>query len=170
MQVRARIYSGAVAEVAMATERLMRDLQTTHEATIGVHEEDGGRPKRAYDGRDGVQALAEVMVRHEYGDAGLPERSFLRTWCDEHIGVLARGMFEARRRELEGDKDAIKNWVAAVHAQWKRWLEDGGDFAPLSPVTIAMKTHYGLPKPDAPLIATEQFVNAWRAKLDGVPV
>ena len=67
----------------------------------------------------------------------------------------------------EGKQDVTG---AACGAVCEHVLANGGDFAPLSPVTIAMKTHYGLPKPDAPLIATEQFVNAWRAKLDGVPV
>lgn len=138
-----------------------------HEASIGVHEEDGGKPKLDYYGREQAETLAEVMIQHEYGDAGLPERSFLRMWFDANITRLSEGLTAAARAELAGDASAVRRWVNEVHAEWKGWIESGNSFAPLSDVTVSKKVYAGLPRAEAPLIATEQFIDAWKAKIDG---
>jgi hypothetical protein len=139
-----------------------------HEASIGVHDEDGGKAKLDYYGREQAETLAEVMIQHEYGDAGLLERSFLRMWFDANLSRLSQGLTAAARAELAGDTQAVRRWVNETHAEWKAWIEGGGSFAPLSQVTVSKKVYAMLPRPEAPLIATEQFLDAWKAKCDGV--
>lgn len=137
-----------------------------HEASIGLHEEDGGKPKRDYHYIDGVETLAQTMMEHEFGTAMLPERSFLRAWFDQHKSRLAEGMRKAMQGELTGNASSVIDWVRAVHAEWKAWIATG-PFAQLSPITVAAKSKAGLAEPDVALMATYQFREAWRAKLDG---
>lgn len=166
--VKVRIDPLAILAAKQALEAAAKGV-TPHESTMGVHEEDGRKAKRAYDGREQVETLAEIMTLHEFGGADVPERSWLRSWFDSNMAKLAIGMFQAMSEEADGDKDAVRRWVAQTHADWKDWIESG-HLRPLSPFTVAEKASYGLPKPDAPLIATEQFIEALRAKLDGRPV
>lgn len=163
--INVKLFPGAIAFGKQALAAAAKGI-TPHEATMGVHEEDGTKAKKWYDGRDQVETLAEIMTLHEYGDAGVPERSWLRSWFDSNMTRLAGGMFDAMRREADGDKSAIQQWVVRTHAEWKSWI-DGGHLKPLSPFTEAVKASYGLPRPEAPLIATQQFIEALRAKLDG---
>ncbi len=165
VNVRVNFYPDALAAAQLALEEQKKRARP-HEAAIGVHEEDGTKAKRWYDGREEMETLVEVMVLHEYGDAGLPERSFLRSYFDANMGRFASEMCLAMQAEQKGDKDAVLRWVHQTHAEWKAWIEDG-PFTPLSPRTIATKARYGLAKPATPLTATAQFVEAWRAKLDG---
>jgi len=137
-----------------------------HQASIGIHEEDGDNPKIEYSGQAGVETLAEAMIQHEYGILGKPERSFLRTWFDTNVSSLAAGMVQAMTQEMLGDKSAVERWVSDTKFAWRAWIESG-PFVALSPRTVAAKTAAGLPSPDDPLIATKQFIWAWRSKLDG---
>ncbi len=165
MQARLRIYPEAVTAANQAIDAAMKGIKP-HEATMGIHEEQGSQQKRWYDGREQVETLAEIMTLHEFGDAGVPERSFLRSWFDARMAPLAQGMFDAMRAEADGDKSAVEQWVKDTHAEWVAWVRGGG-LMPLSPVTIAIKQKFGLPHPETPLVATEQFVTEWRARLDG---
>ena len=138
-----------------------------HTASVGIHEREGSSLKVDYNGSEGADTLAEVMIRHEYGAGdNIPERSFLRRYFDERKGALARGMFEAARAELQGDKDAIRRWVSGVFTDWRAWI-DSTPFKPLSGYTVERKAKAGLGRPQDPLIATEQFLRSWAAELDG---
>ncbi len=163
-----KVFPSALTDVERALTDAGRRVRP-HEASIGVHDEDGGKAKLDYYGREQAETLAEVMIQHEYGDAGLPERSFLRSWFDANVSRLGDGMVAAARAELAGDAQAVRRWVNETHAEWKEWIE-GAPFVPLSPVTVSKKVYAMLPRPEAPLIATEQFLDAWRAKLDGMAV
>lgn len=166
ISARLTIQPDALADFDAEVARQKRALKP-HEATIGLHDEDGGKAKVWYDGRDQIETLAEIMILHEYGDAGLPERSFLRSWFDRHLSQLQQGMFDAMKAEVEGNSEALKEWVTRVHREWRDWIA-GGPFVPLSPRTIQTKAQFGLPQPETPLTATKQFIEAWRAKLDGM--
>lgn len=166
ISVRVKLFPAAIAVAQQALVAAAKGI-TPHEATIGIHEEDGSKAKVWYDGREQVETLAEIMMLHEYGDAGVPERSFLRGFFDANMFMLARGMFDAMRLEADGDKDAVRRWVTDTYQNWKAYITSGSNLAPLSPMTVAIKSRFGLPHPTTPLIATEQFIDAWRAKLDG---
>jgi hypothetical protein len=165
---RVKVFPEAIAAAQQALAAAAKGI-TPHEATMGVHEEQGGEAKRGYDGREQAETLVEIMMQHEYGDAGVPERSFIRAWFDARMATLAGGMFDAMRAEADGDKQAVHRWVKATYDEWIAWVRGGG-LPPLSPRTVALKAKHGLPHPDTPLVATEQFVRAWRAKLDGQQV
>jgi hypothetical protein len=137
-----------------------------HRASIGIHDEDGRYAKTGYTGIPSDQDLAAVMREHEFGTSQLPRRSFLRDWFDDHLNELVTGMGAAMRAEFGGDPLAIPAWVKEVHAKWKSWIETSTELAQLSPGTVAAKQKAGLSNPDQPLIATRQFIEAWRAKLD----
>lgn len=166
ISVKVRIDPLAVVAAKQALEAAAKGV-TPHESTMGVHEEDGRKAKRAYDGREQVETLAEIMTLHEFGGADVPERSWLRSWFDSNMAKLAIGMFQAMREEADGDKSAIRRWVQETHAAWLDWIKTGNNLPALSPYTIRNKLAYGLPSPDVPLVATEQFIENLRAKLDG---
>lgn len=138
-----------------------------HRAHVGIQETEGGEPKKDYHGVEGARSLAEVMRAHEFGTDVLPERSWLRAWFDANVDRLAGGMLEAMQAEFEGDKEAVRNWIRGETDEWRAWIEAGGDFTGLAPRTIAEKTAAGLAHPETPLVAVEQFVRAFRARMDG---
>ena len=142
-------------------------LVAQHRVMIGLQEDDGGQLKADYYFRLGVATLAEVMILHEYGTDDLPERSFLRAWFDANRDRLLDGMTAAMRAEYQGDKEAVRTWAATTAAEWRAWIADGGDFVGLRQRTIDEKQQAGLSEPETPLVATKQFVDSWRAKLDG---
>lgn len=166
--INVKLFPGAIAAAQKMLDIAAKGV-TPHEASMGIHEEDGTKAKQWYDGREQVETLAEIMTLHEFGDAGVPERSFLRAWFDQHMFVLANSALDAMHKEANGDKDAIRRWVKQVHRDWIDWIR-GGHLKPLAPITIATKAKYGLSSPSEPLIATEQFLHALKAKLDGRPV
>lgn len=166
--VRARVDPMAILAAKQALEAAAKGV-TPHEATLGVHEEDGTKPKRWYSGAEVSETLAEIMAMHEYG-VNVPERSFIRTYFDTHAAALAIGMFQAMREEADGDKDAVRRWLDGVYLAWKDWIASGNNLSPLAPITVLHKTQFGLPHPDVPLVATEQFIDAFKAKLDGRPL
>lgn len=164
--VSTKFHPEAIAEAQRLLAKAGKSVQP-HHATIGIHEDEGGQPKRDYNGASQVATLADVMLQHEFG-AGVPERSFLRAWFDANVDRLALGMRDAMEAELRGSKTAVREWVAATHREWLDWIAHGGDFTGLMPQTIALKALAGMAEPATPLVATKQFIGAWRARLDGV--
>jgi hypothetical protein len=164
LDVGARAIARAKALLRDAPKRVRR-----HRATIGIQEEQGGRPKLNYAGVPGEATLAEVMRAHEFGTDILPERSWLRGWFDPNRDRLFEGMKEAMQAEFRGDGEAVLEWVRQTTEEWRGWLAAGGDFVGLTPATIAVKEAFGLPASDTPLVATKQFLASFSGGLDGEP-
>lgn len=139
----------------------------SHYASVGIHEAEGEQPKIDYYGKPGNASLAQVAAAHEFG-AGVPERSWLRTWVDQNRARLMKEVIEAGRAQYQGDKSAIANQGERWAVELREWIElqDGGLRA-LSAVTVAAKDKAGLENPTTPLVATHQLVSAIRAMLDG---
>ena len=141
-----------------------------HYVTIGIQEAEGGEAKIRYDGSAAAINLATAMRLHEFGTDAIPMRSWLRAWFDANVDRLAAGMRFAMRDEFEGNANAVSEWAKATADEWRAWIAAGGDFTGLMPSTIAAKTRAGLRSPEIPLVATQQFVDAFRARVDGVGV
>ena len=138
-----------------------------HRAMVGIQEPEGGQKKRNYYDKETALTLAQTMILHEYGTDNLPERSFLRAYFDANEAKFEAGMKDAMQAEFEGNQRAVHDWATQVAAEWKEWIAAGGDFVGLMPRTIAEKEKAGLPEPETPLVATKQFSESWRAKVDG---
>ena len=157
-----------------AFERVRRALRgapkriALHRATVGIQEREGGEAKVDYYGRpEEGTTLAGTMRLHEFGAGELPERSWLRAWFDAQLDRLKAGMRAAVKAEFEGNPRAVHEWVRSFTDEWRDWIAAGGDFTGLMPTTIGRKRTAGLPEPETPLVATKQFVNAFRARIDG---
>lgn len=137
-----------------------------HRVTIGIHEAEGSQPKLGYDGKDSGATLAQVAAAHEFG-AGVPTRSWLRTWFDQNRAQLTHDMAATMKRAYLGDADAFERQGEAWAASLRDWIEyhDGGLKA-LAATTLEAKERAGLPSPETPLFATGQLVAAVKAMLD----
>jgi hypothetical protein len=136
-----------------------------HLASVGIHEADGAEPKVDYRGKKTDESLAEVAAQHE-----LNGRSWLRTWFDENTAKLRKEMTEAMREEFDGDTDAVGRRAMIWAVDLRHWIaSQEGHLEALSPRTVALKQLAGLSKPDVPLYATGQLVEAIKAMLDGSP-
>ncbi len=135
-----------------------------HVGSVGIHEADGAEPKIGYDGKATDATLAEVAAIHEFG-----ERSWLRVWFDDNEPRLRKEMTDAARREFEGEKGAVEALMIVFSLQLRVFIkEQEGQLKALSPSTVAKKSAANLSRPDTPLYATGQLVEAIRSMIDGV--
>lgn len=137
-----------------------------HRASVGIHEAEGSVNKVEYDGKTSGATLTEVGLAHEFG-IRVPERSWLRTWVDSNKPRLQREMFEVARRAYKGDSSAFETQANKWAGELRAWIGEGaGGLPSLAPATILQKQQYGLSKPETPLYATGQLVEAIKAMLD----
>lgn len=137
----------------------------SHRISIGIHGDEAA--KVSYDGTTKGASLIEVAAAHEYG-AGVPERSFIRSWFDENKARLARELRYAELAELRGENpDALKylaqRWASEVRDRLVRRL---AHLKPLAPSTIAARERAGISS-EAPLDATGQLMGSIRGMVDG---
>lgn len=134
-----------------------------HRGSVGLHEDESGDPKLAYDLKATSATLGEVAAYHEFHG-----RSFLRTWFDQHKDRLGKEMTVAMRAQYQGDKSAVDDLMVKFASELRGWIEQQeGNLKALSDATVQRKRMAGLPRPDVPLVATEQLIDAIKAHLDG---
>lgn len=138
-----------------------------HRLSVGIHEEEAHAEKKNYQGQPTHTELIEAAYAHEFGTAGLPTRSFLRTWYDQNIERLKKESTEAMRREYEGDTEAVDALAHKWGLELFNWLiRNEAGLEPLSAKTIEERQKAGLPD-GPPLVATTQLALAIRAMADG---
>ncbi len=164
------------AALERAKERLRGAAARVHQhrVTVGLHETVMGKAKRDYQGKDTQSTLGEVMAAHEFGAGPVPARSWLRDWFDERRAELAERMKAAMHDEYEHYTTGLRrspamlafaqDTLAGLIARLRAGLEPE-----LSPATKRARKRAGLPE-GPPLVATEQFVSALGARVDGFDV
>lgn len=116
--------------------------------TVGVHAEEGGAA-------EGSLTVAEVGAIHEFGApaAGIPRRSFLRGYLDEHqdeaVDLLTRAARAVVTRGVEPEQ-ALELVGASMVGEIQGRISAGID-PPNAPSTIARKGS------STPLISTGQL-------------
>lgn len=170
------------------------EFMKPHEASIGIHEEDGGEAKINDFGQPEDDTLAQVMAAHEFGLGDLPQRSFLRTYFDNNVDRWKREVTKAMRAEaaaaaakaagalvsvprmnstagaIEKQTDPVKAWVRKTYRQWRQYIVSGDNFESLTFRRIETKEFFAFRYPERPLQAGGQFVDGWTAKMDGEDV
>lgn len=124
--------------------------------TVGVHGDQGGEPAEG-----GEITLAEVAAIHEFG-LGVPERSFLRAFVDEHRTEL-QAMMRASAQAVAAGKltseVALERFGLRVVGMVKKRIVAGID-PPLAEATKEQKAaRTGGPK-DTPLILWGQLISS----------
>lgn len=137
-----------------------------HEVKTGIAPGDGAKPVIKYTGEEGDQTLAYVALAHEYG-AGVPERSWFRSWFDQNAERLRREMTAAMRAEARGNTTAVELAGVKWAAELRAWITTGAvGLAPLAESTRRQRTRAGLAE-GPPLFAIGQIVAAIKASIDG---
>jgi len=116
--------------------------------------------EKRYDDDESVGSIAE---QQEFG-LGVPERSWLRGWFDEHSPEV-RAQAEAYLRDaFEGRRTfeaAAKLIAMLAAASIQRRIRGGQELLPItSPVTIARKQARGFHPPYTPLVETGLLVSS----------
>jgi hypothetical protein len=132
-------------------ERFLRDLDL--EVSVGIHEDEGAADH-------GELTNAEVGSIHEFG-LGVPERSFIRGYFDEHADDIEEGQEVALRNILFG---------ADPHVEAARFglkLESGIKERILARIAppLAESTKRRRGDSAVPLVDTSQLIGAIRSKV-----
>jgi hypothetical protein len=161
-----KINKGALARVKgklQAKTKAMRVLQ--HDVKVGINSDNGSKKIIKYTGEEGEETLAYVALAHEFG-AGVPMRSWFRTWFDTNAERNRKQMATALRAEAKGDSQAVIllaiRWAYEMRA---RISTSSADFRPLAPSTKRQRIRAGLAE-GPPLHAIGQIVEAIRAIVD----
>lgn len=131
--------------------KLVGDLE--FEITVGIHEEDN-------DGREGGETVAQVASYHEFG-AGVPQRSFLRSYFDESESQINEFLESATESILNGDNAKAALGVAAVQ------IEGGVKEKILNRLSpdLSKSTKRKRGEGAVPLVDTAQTIGAIRGKV-----
>lgn len=128
-----------------------------HVLTIGVHkgatnDVDDGDTKKSV-------PIAPYAAANEFGTSHIPARPFLRNTMNEY-GKRWQQYLATQIPRRDGDiKKALKDVGNVARGDVQATIR-AGDFAPLSPKTIANKTRKGRPRPDAILIDTGSLIKS----------
>lgn len=137
-----------------------------HDVRVGINQEDGRQRIIKYTGEEGEQTLAYVALAHEFG-AGVPMRSWFRSWFDANAERCRREMKQAMQEEVRGNTQAIPllaiKWASEMRA---RVASGDAGLKPLAESTRKARARAGL-STDPPLFAIGQIVAAIRAMVDG---
>ncbi len=137
-----------------------------HRSSVGIHEGEAHAAALDYNGTPTNQDIVTVAMANEFGHAGLPERSWLRSWYDQNLDRLKRESSKAMKAEYKGDATAVANLDRKWRDELKEWIETGfAALESLAPATIEAREKAGLAG-DPPLYATGQLVKAIRGMLD----
>lgn len=137
-----------------------------HDVRVGIHAQDGAQPIIKYTGEEGKQTLAYVALAHEYG-AGVPMRSWFRTWFDRNAERNRRQMKVAVQDEYHGNTQAVTLLATRWAYEMRLWISGGGAaLAPLAYSTQRQRSRMGL-DPTRPLFAIGQIVAAIKPMIDG---
>jgi hypothetical protein len=165
--VRVQLNEGALRRAAGMLIAKARQIEP-HEVTVGIHAAEGEQPKQNYQGRGGSASLIETALTHEFGGGAQPDRSWLRTWVDQNHDRLEREMVRSMCQAFRGNHSEMQRQAGAWRDELRAWIaEQEGHLVALSPETVERKSAAGLPRPDVPLYATGQLVQAIAAVLDG---
>jgi hypothetical protein len=133
-------------------EAILRGLEL--EVTIGIHAEDGA------EGHDGGLTTAEVGSYHEFG-LGVPQRSFVRAYFDEHASEIEQAQDACLARILAGSDPR------AEAARLGLKLEGGMKERILAridpPLAESTKARRG--ESAVPLVDTSQLIGAIRSRV-----
>jgi len=125
------------------------------EVSVGIHEDDGGKAH----GEDGL-TTADVGSFHEFG-LGVPQRSFLRGYFDEHQAEIDEASDAAVERILGGaDPRQQAGRVGLL-------MESGIKERMLAriPPPLAPSTRKRRGESAVPLVDTSQLIGAVRSKV-----
>lgn len=137
-----------------------------HDVKVGINADDGAKPIIKYTGEEGSKTLAYVALAHEYG-AGVPERSWFRSWFDQNAERLRREMSAAMRAEARGNTTAVELAGVKWEAELRAWItSSAAGLASLADSTRRQRNRAGLPE-GPPLFAIGQIVAAIKASIDG---
>ena len=102
-------------------------------------------------------AMDVIGAAHEFGDAHVPQRSYLRAWAEENAGPAQDKMQAAFEKHEDDPQSALEEFAQWAIAGIKQRIRD--NIAPeLSEQTIKRKGH------DIALIDTEQLINSIMAE------
>lgn len=157
----------ALARVKARMEAKARRAKASqHDVRVGINQEDGGKPIIKYTGEEGTATLGYVALAHEFG-AGVPMRSWFRSWFDAHAERCRRQMRTAMQAERQGNTTAVEvlavSWAHSMRA-WITTSEAG--LRGLKDSTKRQRERAGL-SAEPPLFAIGQIVAAIRAMVDG---
>lgn len=132
-------------------ERFLRELSL--EITVGIHEDDGGQ-------EHGELTTAEVGSIHEFG-LGVPERSFIRGYFDEHADEIEQGQEVALRNIMFGADPKVEAGRLGLK------LESGIKERILARIAppLAESTKRRRGESAVPLVDTSQLIGAIRSKV-----
>lgn len=140
-------------KVSPGLEALLRGLDL--EVSVGIHEEEGSSSH----GNDGP-TTAEIGSIHEFG-LGVPQRSFVRGYFDDHAGEIEQAQDAAMQRILDGADPEIEAERLALK------LESGMKERILAridpPLAASTKKRRG--ESAVPLVETSQLLGAVRGKV-----
>jgi hypothetical protein len=136
-----------------------------HDVRVGINQADGSKRIIKYTGEEGAPTLAYVALAHEFG-AGVPMRSWFRTWFDANAERNRRQMAAAMREEARGNTQAVPllaiRWASEMRL---RITSDDAGLRPLADSTQRQRKRAGLAE-GPPLFAIGQIVEAIRAMVD----
>ena len=153
-------YKNALRDNDRGYERLKREFERMETkppmVKVGILG-DSTKNQRA----DGTLSNVEIGTIHEYGAAGMPERSFLRSTMEENqakyrkmMALGLRQMFVLRGVELKAGAERLMDLVGMrAAADVKKKITDGIP-PPNAPSTIAAKGS------STPLVDTGQLLNS----------
>lgn len=136
--------------------KAFKERLKSNEVTVGVHQDDGAELEAGSD-----LTVAEIAAIHEFG-LGVPERSWLRNFCDEHRAELQQMLAVSAQQILQGMPAdvAMARFGLAVVGKIKERVIAGID-PPLTEATKLEKQRVtGGGAKDTPLIRFGQFVSA----------
>jgi hypothetical protein len=128
--------------------------------TVGVHAAEGAELRN---GSALGETVADIASEHELG-LGVPERSFVRAYCDATALGIEADLRQGAKRAVSGGLTWAKaaELIGQKHAAgMQKYIADGKVSPPLSPITIAKKGS------STPLIDTGQLRSAITYTVDG---
>lgn len=133
--------TGSVKTRDNGVAKLLQRLGTSGEVTVGVHADKGAAPKQGDD--DGGMSVIDVAVIHEFGaeEVGIPRRSFIRDWQDDHAEEHARLIASEARAVVAGKlgaDEALRRIGLRFQGEVQKRIAEGID-PPLAQRTINRK-------------------------------
>jgi hypothetical protein len=151
---------------AKAKLRERGERSKAHDVNVGISQADGAKTIIKYTGEEGSASLAYVAAAHEFG-AGVPARSWFRSWYDQNLNRNKQQMAEAMRAEQRGQKGAVELIAIQWAGELRAWVSTGrAGLAPLAESTRRQRSRAGLAE-EPPLFAIGQIVAAIKAEVDG---
>ncbi len=135
-------------------ESLLRGFE--HVITVGIHAEEGQEKHDELTNLD----IGEI---HEFG-LGVPQRSFIRAYIDEHEGLIAARLEQAAQRVLDGadDKAEAQRFAIWLESQVKEFILSSNVKPELSDATKKRRGENAVP-----LVDSSQMLGSIRGKVDG---